>query len=65
MSSFFIFQCKVERFIPKREAAPLGPPSTKSVSAVGMGGEQAALAVQSDLSTETSSLGSSNGTSLG
>ena len=32
MSSFFIFQCKVERFMPKREAAPLGPPSTQSVS---------------------------------
>ena len=32
MSSFFIFQRKVERFMPKREAAPLEPPRTQSVS---------------------------------
>jgi hypothetical protein len=32
MPSFFIFQCNVERFIPRRAAAPFGPPSTQAVS---------------------------------
>ena len=27
--SFFIFQTSVERFIPKRAAAPFGPPTTQ------------------------------------
>jgi len=27
--SFFIFSCKVERFIPRRVAAPFGPASTQ------------------------------------
>ena len=36
MPSFCIFFCSVERFIPKRVAAPLGPPTTQS------GGGQAA-----------------------
>lgn len=30
--SLFIFACKVERFIPRRAAAPLGPASTQPVS---------------------------------
>ena len=29
MSSFFIFHCNVERFMPSRTAAPLAPPSTQ------------------------------------
>ena len=32
MPSFFIFQYNIERFIPSRAAAPLGPPTTQSVS---------------------------------
>src|SRR5438132_10110501 len=32
MPSFFIFFCKVERFIPRRAAAPFGPPTTQPVS---------------------------------
>src|SRR5439155_20989675 len=32
MPSFFIFFCKVERFIPRRPAAPFGPPTTQPVS---------------------------------
>ena len=32
MPSFFIFQCNVERFIPRRAAAPSGPPRTQFVS---------------------------------
>ena len=27
--SFFIFQYNIERFIPKRAAAPFGPPATQ------------------------------------
>ena len=30
--SFLIFSCKVERFIPRRAAAPFGPPTTQPVS---------------------------------
>jgi hypothetical protein len=29
MPSFFIFQYNIERFIPKRAAAPFGPPTTQ------------------------------------
>ena len=32
MPSFFIFQYNIERFIPSRAAAPLGPPTTQRVS---------------------------------
>src|SRR5438876_1119611 len=32
MPSLFIFQRNVERFIPRRAAAPFGPPSTQPVS---------------------------------
>ena len=32
MPSFFIFQHNVERFIPRRAAAPFGPPTTQPVS---------------------------------
>ena len=32
MPSFFIFLYSVERFIPRRAAAPSGPPSTQPVS---------------------------------
>jgi hypothetical protein len=32
MPSFLIFHCNVERFMPRRVAAPFGPPSTQSVS---------------------------------
>ena len=30
MPSFLIFSCKVERFIPRRAAAPFGPPPSRS-----------------------------------
>ena len=30
--SFLIFSCKVERFIPRRAAAPFGPATTQPVS---------------------------------
>ena len=32
MPRFFIFQYNIERFIPRRAAAPLGPPTTQPVS---------------------------------
>ena len=32
MPTFFIFKCNIERFIPRRAAAPLGPPTTQRVS---------------------------------
>ena len=32
MPSFFIFQHNVDRFIPRRAAAPFGPPTTQRVS---------------------------------
>ena len=32
MPSFFIFQYNIERFIPRRAAAPFGPPTTQPVS---------------------------------
>jgi hypothetical protein len=32
MPSLFIFPCNVDRFIPKRVAAPLGPPMTQFAS---------------------------------
>ena len=32
MQSFCIFFCNVVRFIPRRDAAPLGPPTTHPVA---------------------------------
>jgi len=32
MPSFFIFQYSIERFIPRRAAAPFGPATTQPVS---------------------------------
>jgi hypothetical protein len=32
MPSFFIFHCRVERLIPRRDAAPCGPQTTQPVS---------------------------------